>query len=411
MIPDNIKEIARKFLSGEATEQELSLLHQWYDRWEDDESIVEAGTESPDLIESRMLSRLLDQIRQKQSNPAELVALPVRKWWKLAVAAAVIIALGASLFIWKQQFSSKKDAGQLAMNDTSAVIRPGIDKALLVLDNGKELVLDDQATGIITQQGNTTITNQHGQLSYVGAASQQGNIYYNTVKTGRGNQYQLLLPDGTKVWLNASSSIRFATTFSEQERIVELTGEGYFEVAKDRKRPFKVMLPKNIGEEATNAVEVLGTNFNIMAYQDEAGIKTTLLEGSVKVGSHSSTPTQGTASSTILKPGQQAIMPFVNEQSGKLTDNNIRVTQADVDEAVAWKDGYFRFTDAPITAVMRQAARWYDVEVVYNGNVQQEVFSGSIPRTANIMQLIKILELTKTVKIRIEGRKLITSPY
>lgn len=405
MVPENIKEIARKFMSGTATEEETALLHQWYDTWKDDETIIQADTEDPDVIETRMLSRLLEQIRQKTASPAQVVTLSKRKWWKVAAAAAIIIASGAGLFFWQQQSGSNTGQGPLALADTTSGIKPGVDKALLTLDNGKQVVLDSSATGIVSKQGNTTITNLNSQLTYEGVDNlKEETTYYNTVITGKGNQYQLILPDGSRVWLNAASSLRFPTKFSEQERVIELTGEGYFEVAKDKSRTFKVLLPRNTGEEATTAIEVLGTHFNIMAYQDEANIKTSLLEGSVKV-----IKTNDHTRSALLQPGQQALIPFGNNPAKP--DNVIRVVSADVEEAVAWKNGYFQFTDAPITTVMRQVSRWYNVEVVYDGNVQQEVFSGSIPRKASIAQLIKILELTKTVKISIEGRKLIAAPY
>lgn len=416
MVPENIKEIARKFLSGTATDEEITLLHQWYDAWVDEETIIPADTESQNVIEARMLSRLLEQVRQKMDPPATVVTLPKHKWRKVAVAAAVIVALGLSLFLWQQRSNNATGRDALAATDTTAGIRPGIDKALLILADGRQVVLDSLATGIVSKQGNTTIINLDGQLTYDGTNTQkEETIYYNTIQTGKGNQYQLILPDGSRAWLNAASTLSFPTRFTEQERIVELTGEGYFEVAKDKSRPFKVLLPRNTGEEATTAVEVLGTHFNIMAYQDEAGIKTTLLEGSVKIINRLS-PSEHLANNNLLKsallhPGQQATIPFGNNNSVKSLEHSIRVASADVEEAVAWKNGYFQFTDAPITTVMRQVARWYNVAIAYDGNVQQEVFSGSIPRSASITQLIKILELTKTVKINIEGRKLIAAPY
>lgn len=412
MIPENIQDLARKFLDGTATEAETAALHRWYDEWKDEETIIGTDTESADAIELRMLSRIQEQIRFSNA-PSPAIIRSSHFTWRKWVAAAAVIVLGSGLFIWKKQFDDHRDQVQLAAKDTITGIRPGIDKALLILNDGQELVLDKESTGVITKQGNTDIINQDGQLTYNGTVDKkEETTYYNIIKTGRGNQYQLILPDGTRAWLNAASSLRFPTRFNGNNRTVELTGEGYFEVAQNKSKPFKVLLPKNTGEESSTAVEVLGTHFNIMAYQDESGIKTSLLEGSVKVIQQSTDAGKKfPVRSALLRPGQELLIPFGNNHPGKITTDNFNISQGNVEEAVAWKNGYFLFTDAPITTVMRQAARWYDVEVSYQGNVQQEIFSGSIPRSANITQLIKILELTKTVKIRIEGRKLIVSPY
>lgn len=388
MVPENIKEIASRFLNGTATEEEKAQLHQWYDAWVDEETIIQADTEDPAIIEARMLTRMLEQIRERNPSPAPVVALPKRKWWKVGVAAAVIMALGFSLFLWQQKYTGKTE-GAIAVTDTIQNIKPGIDKALLILADGRQVVLDTTATGIVSKQGNTTIINGNGQLSYTGTNGQQeGATYYNTVRTGSGNQYQLVLPDGSHVWLNAASTLHFPTRFIGKERVVELTGEGYFEVAKNISMPFHVQV-NNMD------VEVLGTHFNINAYNDEGAIKTTLLEGSVKVKAENS---------VVLKPGEQAALAGGHSP---LTIHH----SPNIEEVIAWKNGLFQFTDAPITTVMRQVARWYNVEVAYQGNVQQEIFSGTIPRSAGITQLIKILELTKTVKVSIEGRKLMIAPY
>lgn len=404
MVPENIKEIARRFLNGTATEAEAARLHQWYDAWADEETIIQTDTEDPAIIEARMLSRMLEQMREKDPAPAPVVTLPKRRWWKPAVAAAVVIALGFTLFLWQQKYIHKTGGAVAAIDSLS--ITPGIDKALLILADGRQLVLDTTATGIVSKQGNTNIINDNGQLSYTGTNGQQEETtYYNTVKTGSGNQYQLVLPDGSHVWLNAASTLRFPTRFNGKERVVELTGEGYFEITKNASMPFHVQVKKM-------EVEVLGTHFNVNAYDDEGAIKTTLLEGSVKVVKRESAfakasadkSANGKENSVLLKPGEQAALAGPHSP---LTINH----SPNTDEVVAWKNGFFQFTDAPITTVMRQVARWYNVEVAYRGNVQQEIFSGTIPRTASITQLIKILELTKTVKVSIEGRKLMIAPY
>jgi len=397
MVPENIKEIAARFLNGTATEEEAAQLHQWYDAWVDEETIIQADTEDPAIIESRMLSHMLQQIRAKDAVPAPVVTMPKRRWWKVAVAAAVIMALGFTLFLWQKKYTHNTH-GTLAVTDTTSVIKPGIDKAMLILADGRQVVLDTTATGIVSKQGNTTIINGNGQLSYAGTdGKQEEATYYNTVRTGSGNQYRLVLPDGSHVWLNAASTLRFPTRFNGKERVVELTGEGYFEVAKNASIPFHVQV-NNM------EVEVLGTHFNVNAYDDEEAIKTTLLEGAVKVQSAIGNRQSANAErSVVLKPGEQTAFSRSSQLSKPIP--------VQTEEVVAWKNGLFQFTDAPITTVMRQVARWYNVEVAYQGNVQQEIFSGTIPRTSGITQLIKILELTKTVKVSIEGRKLMIAPY
>jgi len=397
MVPENIKEIAARFLNGTATEEEAAQLHQWYDAWVDEETIIQADTEDPAIIESRMLSHMLQQIRAKDAVPAPVVTMPKRRWWKVAVAAAVIMALGFTLFLWQKKYTHKTH-DTLAASDTTSGIKPGIDKAMLILADGRQVVLDTTATGIVSKQGNITIINGNGQLSYAGTnGKQEEATYYNTVRTGSGNQYRLVLPDGSHVWLNAASTLRFPTRFNGKERVVELTGEGYFEVAKNASMPFHVQV-NNM------EVEVLGTHFNVNAYDDEDEIKTTLLEGAVKVQSAIGNRQSANAErSVVLKPGEQTAFSRSSQLSKPIP--------VQTEEVVAWKNGLFQFTDAPITAVMRQVARWYNVEVAYQGNVQQEIFSGTIPRTSGITQLIKILELTKTVKVSIEGRKLMIAPY
>lgn len=399
MVPEKIRELARKFLNGTATEEEVNQLHQWYDNWSDDETIVQSFSESEADREARMLVRLQQQIRRRATPQAEVIAMPKRRWWKMAVAAAaILIAVAAGIYLW-QQPTRNTPLTTADLQDTTSKIRPGTDKALLTTADGQQVVLDSNATGIVSKQGHTTIINSKGKLTYNGDEHlKEGNIYYNTVSTGRGNQYQVILPDGSIVRLNAASSLRFPANFTGSERVVELTGEAWFEVAKDKSRPFKVQLSPVPGRSTTPAIEVLGTHFNVMAYPDEESIRTTLVEGRVKVVNQQE---------AILQPGEQAII----SNNDAASSSKIQVTKADIEETIAWKNGYFSYTDAPLTTVMRQAARWYNIEVEYNGNIQQEVFSGSIPRSASITQLIKILELTKTVKFNIEGRKLIATHF
>jgi len=264
-------------------------------------------------------------------------------------------------------------------------ITPGSHKAVLVLVDGTKISLTEAANGNIASQENIQITKSgDGQLIYTltprskGAAPTSG---YNTIETPKGGQYQVVLPDGSKIWLNAYSSLRLPLNFSEgTERRVELKGEAYFEVSHQPTRPFTVV-------SGQHAVQVLGTHFNVKAYADEADIKTSLLEGKVRV-------TAGTHSVT-LAPGQQS----------RLVAENITVVEVDTREAVAWKDGYFRFDEERLEDIMRSVARWYDVDVVFeNDALKEETFGAVTTRFTRISTLLEIMEQTGDVQFRVEGK-------
>jgi ferric-dicitrate binding protein FerR (iron transport regulator) len=264
-----------------------------------------------------------------------------------------------------------------------ADIAPGDNRAVLKLADGSTVLLDDAAEGELSRQANAVINKTaDGQLVYENqAGTDPAPLIYNTITTPRAGQYRLTLTDGTKVWLNAATSLQFPASFSGKERRVKLSGEAYFEVTKNSLQPFIVETPRQ-------TIEVLGTHFNVNAYEEETATKTTLLEGRVKVATGSS--------SAVLKPGQQAA-------SGT---NAIQVNEADTEEAVAWKNGYFKFNKADIQTIMRQLERWYDVEVEYRGAVPTDLFVGKINRSENISGVLRVLELSE-VQFKIENRKII----
>jgi ferric-dicitrate binding protein FerR (iron transport regulator) len=309
---------------------------------------------------------------------------PVRTLFTLSrmVAAAVIVLLitaGVYYFILPHPTTQTSNNSPYK-NDIS----PGTNGAMLTLSNGAQIQLDSAGNGNIAHEGNTNIIKIDSQLSYqVEPGTNPANLY-NTVSTANGNQYQLKLPDGSNVWLNAGSSIRFPVSFSGNERRVTITGEVYFDVKHNSRLPFIVMV---------NDFEIhdLGTRFNVNAYADEAAVRTTLIEGKVSIGQDGS---------TILKPGQQAILSRSSKKS-----QPIPVQTVDVTAVTAWKDGLFMFDDNNIQAVMRQLERWYNIEVVYAGNVTKEEFVGTISRFENISQVLKMLERTGTVKFAIEGKR------
>ncbi len=304
-----------------------------------------------------------------------------------AVAAAVLaLAFAGGAWLWLSR-SQGPPAGR-GEEVVQKEIMPGGNKAVLTLAGGSTIILDSALTGELSRQGNAAVRKAAGgRLIYTALKGAAAEAVYNKVTTPRGGQYQVVLPDGSRVWLNAASSLRFPTAFTGKERRVELTGEAYFEVAGDPARPFKVAV------NAATEVEVLGTDFNIMAYTDEPEIKTTLIRGAVKV-------VRGPAS-TLLHPGDQARIV----QAGG--NDPIRlIHHADTGEAIAWTTGSFQFEELGIGPVMRQISRWYDVDILYDAasaaNLSGRHFGGSISRRLNLSDVLRILESNK-IHFRVEG--------
>ena len=324
---------------------------------------------------------------------AETFAVPAantHKWYiRLAAAAAIagLIAMGIYFFLRPDPSMQVAKTENVRSGNNNDVL-PGKNTATLTLSDGTTVILDEAKNGTISTQGNTKILKlDNGILSY--NASHKGNVVevlYNTISTPKGGQYQVLLSDGSKVWLNAASSLKFPASFTGKERKVELLGEAYFEVAKNDKMPFKV-------EADGMEVEVLGTHFNINSYDDESTVRTTLLKGSVRIN--------GAKSKSFLKPGQQAKL----ERDGDIKI----VNNADVDQAVAWKEGRFQFNRADIHEVMRQIARWYNVIIEYKGIVSSH-FGGTISRDVNLSQVLEMLQLTGEVKFHVEDKKVVVTP-
>jgi hypothetical protein len=287
-----------------------------------------------------------------------------------------------------RQYKSETDLSKKIIPDVS----PGKFKAKLILSDGREVILDSTQNGILAKQGATEIRSEEGKLVYKSNAK-NNEVLFNTLSTSKGETFSTVLEDGSRIWLNSSSSVRYPVAFTGNERKIEITGEAYFEIAHDASKPFKVMAG---GMET----EVLGTRFNINSYRDETMIRTTLLEGSVKI-----TPS-GNGAPTILKPGQQAVL--------KINDSHLATDLAindlpNLEAVMAWKEGQFYFDNADITTVMHQLEKWYNIEVVYQGNKPPQLFGGKIQRNLNLSQVLRALEYTG-INFRIEGRKLIVMP-
>lgn len=394
----DIAMLIKKHLHNELTDDERRTLNNWIDESDENRKVFNEMTSEDTLQEA--MQEFYDFTRTHVQGPsAAIVSIqPGNTNWIKYILAAAVVLIAVSL-VWLFTLNNR-NGKQVAVTDTTTKkttsdIPPGSNKAVLTLADGSTIKLDDASNGVIAEQGKTVINKKNGELVYnEGKVKTKGNtISWNTVTTPRGGQYQLSLPDGSKVWLNAASSLRFPVSFSGDKRMVELEGEAYFEVAasvgKNGKRPFIV-------EVNGMEVEVLGTHFNIMAYGDEQDAKTTLIEGSVKVSNGSSV--------AILKPGQQALTTTGNKET------DIRVNkEADIAEAIAWKDGIFQFNRADLQTVMRQIARWYDVEISYEGELLEKRFTGRMSRNMKASEVLSGIEFIG-VHFKIEGKKIVVLP-
>jgi ferric-dicitrate binding protein FerR (iron transport regulator) len=382
-----------KHLQGTLTEQEQKQLEQWLQASAENRLLLEE-LEHGETLASRLAefhpdnktalrNRILQQVSQATAmEPGAGQPARIRPLYKWGWAAAAVLLLAAGAYLWVQP--GEKAAKVAAVQHE---ILPGSDRAVLTLANGAAITLNSAGNQVIRQEG-AAIQQQGGQLTY---ATQGGNFpaAYNVLSTPRGGQFRVTLPDGTRVWLNAASSLRYPTAFTGTERKVELTGEAYFEVAKHAGMPFRV----SVNNRA--AIEVLGTRFNVNAYEDESRISTTLLQGKVKVAA-------GGAQQAVLMPGQQA------QIAGRHT-GIIIVSNADVDKALAWKNGLFNFEGATLEEVMKQLERWYDIEVIYEKGIPDIAFGGKMTRDIPLSGVLIALEKSK-VHFRVEGRRLIVLP-
>lgn len=383
MNENEIKKLSDKITSGLASDEEILLYNRLCnsfqnDHWEWDDKIH--GTKAS--LEASMKKTIWSKIKFPQ-KPASIVSILKR----YAAAAAVVLVFLSVYFIYNS--TTKQSAltniptqKQRFKND----VLPGTNIAILTLADGSTIVLDDEANGALATQGSTKVLKFNGKVSYETEQQSPQEILYNTIQTPRGGQYQVILPDGSAVWLNAASSIRFPTAFQGHDRKVEITGEVYFEITKNKFKPFIVSVNNS-------QIEVLGTHFNVMAYGDEAMLKTTLLEGSVKFVNGNTTK--------ILVPRQQLQLK---------KDGVVAVADdVDVDDVMAWKNGVFHFEGQDIGAVTRQLSRWYDLDVEYRKQVN-DLFYAEMPRNTKLSDALKALELTGKVHFEIEGKKIIVHP-
>ena len=416
---DRIQYLFNRYMQKACTREELQELFAYIAQPENRTILEQLMDTGYDVLQPLAAANETDweYIFQQVTQPGEDNIIPLDnrnrfRWTRVAAAAVVVLALGLGGYWFISRFAKDKVVKkEQPVQQPAPDVQPGGNKAILKLSDGKTIVLDNVQNGLLAQQGNANIIKQNdGELIYNredGANSKPFTIdhspmTYNMLATPRGGQYQLILPDGSKVWLNAASSIRYPTAFAGAERRVEITGEVYFEVEpltpKGGKEKVPFIVKINTPSGVSGQVEVLGTHFNINAYSDEEAISTTLLEGKVKVSAANSPLT--TDHSRILKPGQQAA---IHHSQLTIHDN------VDMDLAIAWKNGLTAFKSADIKSIMRQVARWYNVEVVYEGTIPQRSFTGGVSRDAKLSELLHLLEVSK-VRFRIDSNKLIVTP-
>lgn len=383
---DNAKKLLERYRQGKCSEEERALLEDWYLRY-----LQENEGPAPD---EQVLKERLDRIQS--TLPVSVHRRRLRTVFSRVAAIAAFLVLGTTLGIFIYLKQAKLNGNTAEQQGSTGTKHSGV---YIVLDDGERISVGEQGAGKIFEKGQTSVSKADGhKLVYETnkngiTPENKGSFLYNTVVIPKGIQYQLVLADGTKVWLNAQSSLRFPTRFSDTERYVEISGEAYFEVAKDNDRPFRV----RSGEQT---IEVLGTHFNLQAYDNEPAIKTTLLEGSVRI-SLSSDDAHSKAITEVLLPGEQA---QVSKESRK-----IHVEAVDARSAIHWKNGVVTFKNADLATILRQVSRWYDVEIEYEGPVPDRHFTGGISISAPLSDFLKILKLNH-IQFQKKSDKLIINP-
>lgn len=383
-------QLLEKYNAGFASAEEVAFLEAYYDLFDhQDDGVAHLNVMQKASIKAEISQSIKSQISALEQT--EIKSIPFFVNYKWLAIAAVFTVISSLTILYLNHEKPNLKAVKVNSSSSKNKIVPGSNNAVLTLANGSQISLNDKENGVLAKQSGVVITkNKDGQLQYqINSDAPAG---MNTISTPKGGQYQLILVDGTKVWLNAASSITFPTQFNGPERKIEIIGEAYFEVAKNVNKPFKV-------KSKNQVIEVLGTHFNVNTYDDELADKTTLLEGSVSVSKIVNGKLQA-ATSKILQPGQQATISTNQSQ--------ILVEIADEDEAIAWKNGYFKFNKADIQTIMRQVSRWYNVDVEYKGEINRDLFVGKINRSEHVEEVLGILERSR-INVVIKGRTIIIS--
>jgi ferric-dicitrate binding protein FerR (iron transport regulator) len=383
---DHFLKIVEKYHSGNASREELEFLHAYYEGFSLNDNYTDTLSEADRLLlKNELKNSIKKKLAVSQQGRVKSDQRNVIRW-TISAAAAVIICIGVGLYYFPEEIISNPIAKSAAENE----IIPGGNKAILTLADGEKISLTDVDNGTVIEHAGTKIVKTaDGQLVFSVLPNKQVPLdesHYNTIETPKGGRYQIRLPDGSNVWLNAASKLTFPSSFiSLKNRTVELNGEAYFDIATDKKHPFIVKTYNQV-------VEVFGTEFNINSYVDEPAVKTTLLEGSIKVSGKK-------GNDKILVPGQQST----------LTPTGLRIDNIDTDQSVAWKENQFVFESDDIQYIMRMISRWYNVEVAYVGEIPKSRFGGAVSRFEHVSEVLKSLESTGRVKFEIDGRRILVS--
>ncbi len=388
MEKENFHKLLDKYIAGEASLEEEQRLLNFYGSFKSSSEIESIpGMKN---LKDKIFDKISDKITPEEDYSRSFNLYYLKSF---SIAAMILLTITTGIYFYSNRTIQVEE--QFVEINVKNDILPGNNKAILTLANGSKISLDDAANGLLASEGNIAITKtENGEIVYEKNNLNKNNdilnhVAINTIQTPKGGKFQVRLPDGSKVWLNSASTLSYPTAFTGSERKVKLKGEAYFEIASNKKIPFRV-------ESDGQIVEVLGTHFNINSYDDEDFTKTTLLEGSVKVILHSKSDVLG--KTRMLKPGEQSLTN--SSQSG------IRIENADTEKAVAWKNGYFKFKNTPIQQIMREVERWYDVELVYEGTMPTDEFTGFISNEVNISGVLKILEQSGGVKFSVKGKKI-----
>ncbi|MCG2615328.1 FecR domain-containing protein [Terrimonas sp. NA20] len=394
MEEQRLQELIDRYISDRCSPEEMQLLAALIS--EGDERLLSgimdrqlelntATAEDFPGVTEKITAAIAAKISAAKQKPSPVVPIiQVRRWKRLAVAAVILAVVSTGVYFWQIR-SGKTDQPIAFQPNSPAIIEPGKDGAILTLADGRTMVLDSLGNGILTTQSGSKVVLENGQLSYNNNGNPSTEIAFNTISTPKGRQFRLQLEDGTRVWLNAASSLKYPASFTGSDRRVEITGEAYFEVAKDQKRPFHVKLNDQ------TEIEVLGTQFNVNAYANEGSINTTLLEGSVQINNRNG--------KTRIVPGQQAQV-FAGADIVKV------LNEVNTSKITAWKDGVFNFENASLFEVMRQLERWYDIEVEYDKGVQNYEFFGKMGRDLSLQEVLRGLEMNE-VNFKVEGRRIV----
>jgi len=379
-----LSELIQKWLEERLSDEERTELEAWIAASEENKSLFNEVTNDNWVLSELEKFGKYDGVKIKDKiirDSSEHNIPKLRRifpWAKWAVAASIIITVGLGSYFLFFNHTKQNEIVQTQEERFKSDVEPGKYKAKLTLADGKTIILDSAAVGELVKQGKTVVSNKDGKLVYKANAHGNTEVLYNTLSTNRGESYSVVLADGSKVWLDAASSIRFPTAFTGNERKVEVTGQAYFDVVHNEKMPFKVMV---------NGTEIkdIGTEFNVNGYNDESNIKVTLVNGSIQI------------KSKILRPGEQAQV-----NAGEISLNK----NVDLGEITAWKNGVFRFKSADVANVMRQLSRWYDVDIKYKAKIPEGHLTGIVSRNTTLVEVLKMLELNG-MEFSVEGKEII----